>query len=497
MPNIREYRPAGEVPGIVQGPRANADTFGANIGASIERAGGAIMNAADIVQKNNERAEISDLNAKLAKAQADWTIEWNETLKTADPADKTLAERFNQGLEERLAGVREGIETRAGELHFEQSSSRLKAHFAETAYQGQSTLAGIKAKEDYEQARNSRQAALINDPSAFQLTLEMENEDVESRVANGLPRATAEQLRNESRLLYAKAALRGWAKLDPSYAKEQLASGQWDQFLSGEAKVQMVGEADQEIRGRMVEAERLRAANERIVKEQQEKTQTEFLTKIVQGSLKANDILSSNLDFAQRHQMLNILDSHNKSELKTDKALMADLFDRIHTTEDDPRKIKDEKELNAFVVQKKLTIEDLNVLRKEFQGRTTSEGKAEGDWKQDFYRVARGKLTKSNDLLGVKDPEGDERYLQFRIMADKAIEDGKKAGKSPAQLLNPESPDYVGKALSSFVKSGRQIMKEKAGRMRPQPSVTPAPTPTPLPRQPGEKPADYLKRIGK
>jgi len=64
--------------------------------------------------------------------------------------------------------------------------------------------------------------------------------------------------------------------------------------------------------------------------------------------------------------------------------------------------------------------------------------------------TAKGQISGSDEELHIKDPKGDELYLKFLATALPAYEEGKKAGKTPAQLLNPDSPDYVGKAITQY-----------------------------------------------
>ena len=493
MPNIKEYRPSQEVSGVVQGPRASADAFGGSLGRGMEQFGHGISQAADVVQKNVERSEISDVNAKLAKAQADWTVEWNETLKTADPGDKTFASRFNEGLQEKLEAVREGITTRAAEQHFEQGSARLQAHFTETTYQGQSTLAGIKSKEDYISARGYREATLVNDPSSFQKILQDEDSDVESRIATGLDRRVAESLRGDAKIRYAKAALNGWSKLNPEYSKELINSGKFDQYLDGDAKIQMLGHADQEISARFTKETRMRAEQERIKKDQQEEFQTSIYTDIVRGN--TNDIENRILDnpvmeFAQKKQMIDIVRRNATEKIRTEPAVFLNLLNRIHAPDDDKKKLNDEAELIQYVGNG-ITVENLNFLRGEMQGKKTTAGKIESDLKANFLKAAEAKLVKK-DALGTVDPVGQQNYTNYIADFYQKFEAAKKAGKDPYDLLgNPKSPDYMGDMVNQYYKTPQQKMKATVNLMRPVPAVTPTPVPK---YNPGEDLDEYFSR---
>lgn len=490
MPNIKEYRPSAEVPGIVQGPRANADTFGANIGASIERAGGAIMNAADIVQKNNERAEISDLNAKLAKAHADFTKIWQEQISKADPGDRTLSERFNEGLADHLSTIEEGAETRVGQEHVRQLSTNLKLQFAQTTLAGQSQLTGIKAKEDYLSMANSLSSALLNDPSGLQDAFDLHDTGVESLVSTGLlPRATAEELKNKTRMALAESSVRGWIKLDPEYAKESINTGAFDTLLSGDAKHQLYREAEMAVGARESKAARERSEHERIIKERQESVQSEIYTDVIRGNTAniENRILDNgDLTYEQKKQLIGDIKRNATEKIATDPSVKIDLFNRIHAPDSDPRKIRDESELNGFF-GRGLTMEDLSQLRSEVSGRKTVQGKIESDLKDQFLKSVQQQLVKANPLMGVRDPEGEEQYLKFLNFFLQEYEAKKKAGKTPSQLLDPDSPDYLGKSAGQFVKTPQQILKSLSKGTKAKPTSE---------RKPNESPEEYLKRKG-
>lgn len=158
----------------------------------------------------------------------------------------------------------------------------------------------------------------------------------------------------------------------------------------------------------------------------------------------------------------------------------------------------------------------MNHLRDEMQGKQTEAGKIENDMRQRVMDIAKGKLTKSNPLTGFRDPMGDEQYAKFMVYFMDAYKTQRAGGKSAVALLSPDSPDYLGKMISSYTRTNQQIMRDLAPKrsapaggglaLTPQtqpaeagPATTPlyrAPAPPkPSPRQSGESAADYLKRI--
>lgn len=131
-----------------------------------------------------------------------------------------------------------------------------------------------------------------------------------------------------------------------------------------------------------------------------------------------------------------------------------DVFNRIHAPDGSPNRITDPSQLYSMVGQPGgLTIAGLAKAREEIMGRRTPDGEAESAMRAQMFRNVHGMLTGTNDGLGIKDPKGEEIYLKFMAAAYPAIEAAKSAGKSPYQLFDPNSPDYIGKIAAGMKRS--------------------------------------------
>lgn len=517
MPVIREYQQKTDVPGPINRPAYSADQFGAQQGRALEAAGGAVMGAADVMAKRLDQENTSDVTQKLTKANADLAIDLQETIRKAEPGDKTAFEEYNKRVEETIGKIGEDASTVSARAFFGEASVRIKGQLSKTAYDGQAELSGIKAVSDYTNTVNNLSAATMADPSSVGLQRELHKQAIENLVATGqLPRAKALELERQGDTSLAKASVRGWIGLNPDYAKQKLKSGEFDAQLGAEGKLQLLGEVDQAVRGKEIDAERRRQEQERVVKKQQQQTQNDFLAKLVDGDVSAKDILNSNLEAfgsGSKEQFLQLMKARNSPEekLKTDPTTMITLFNRINLPDGDPNKLVDENELNKYVGNG-LSFPDLNRLRDEMQGTQTEAGKIEADLKRQVFEIAKGKLTKSNPLTGFRDPIGDENMQKFMVGFFEEYKAQRAKGKSARELLTPGNEFYIGKNIDSFVRTPQQIMRDLAPKrarpqtngladlMKPQTNeagaktFTAPPKAEPLPRQPGESPADYLKR---
>jgi hypothetical protein len=518
MPKIQEYVSRTSVQGPVSSRRATAEDLNPNGG--FEAAGKALSEVGDVVERRAQQADVSDLNAKMSEAHAQFTVQLQETLRTADPGDRTIADKFTQQYDDYMSKLGENVATSAGRNYFTKASAEMRAHFIESAHNGQADLAGVKAKEDYTKSISSLTSSLLNDPSSEALAQKIHDTGVDNLVSSGLlSKAKADELKITGRADLAKSAIRGWVNLNPEQAKEEIKGGRWDGLIDGDVKHQMLGEAEQGIRGKEIENERLRREQERQRQEAQSQTQNAFLEKLTSNQLTNKDILKSNLDAfgsGSKEQFLQLVKASNEGKMKTDPGTYRDLFNRIHLPDEDPKKLRDENELNQYVVKGRLSFEHLNQLRAEIQGKRTPDGEMEAELKKGLVKVAEGKLTRSNPMLGLRDVDGDEQMQKFMTFFLKEFDTQKKSGKSAAQLLSPESPDYLGRYISNYTRSPNQIMKSLVGTMNNKPAglANPPSTPPgsssvvgpPLPpsqpssdkaRRPDESPQAYLKRIGK
>jgi hypothetical protein len=171
-------------------------------------------------------------------------------------------------------------------------------------------------------------------------------------------------------------------------------------------------------------------------------------------TLSGRDILNDNtLTLEAKQKLFNVKAATTGAE-KADKTYgpgFTALYQKVHAADNDPNRITDPSSLYAHVGPNgDLTVAGVDKLVTEIQGHKTPEGVAEGEMKNQFFKLAKGQITGSDEGLHIKDPKGDELYLKFMAQALPAYDAGRKAGKSATQLLNPDSPDYVGKSIETF-----------------------------------------------
>lgn len=506
MPEIKEYNLRVAPVGPTDVRRATGADFGSEVGEGVQKLGAATSELNNSLYKAKTNSEISDVSAEMAKTHAELSAEYQKQLQ-----DGSLkVEDFSKLVKERTDAVGELANTPEARQYFQRSAATLNGHFLETATIGQAHLTGEKSKNNFAIGVNASTTALLSDPSSFNTTLKLHSDTIDNLVASGqLPAIKADELKLETQNSLAKSALQGWINLNPAIAKQQLASGQWDKYLGtqnvtgGQVKEQMIASANQAERAKEIEDERLQRAHEKIVKQQQQDTQNDFLDRMSQGTLSSKDILGSNLDpfgSGSKEQFLQLLKTSQSEKIKTDPSTFTDIFNRVHLPASDPNAINDENILNGYL-GKGLTLDDIKNLRKEMQDKGTQAGDIEGQLKKGLTDIAQGKLTKSNPLTKFKDPIGDANYQRWLSDFLTNYNEQKKKGKTPQELLNPDSPDYMGKTIDRYVRSQTDVIKDTVRALQRPGTQKAGPVPVnvvpPAPRQPGETPDAYLNRIGK
>lgn len=514
MPILKTYDQQVRAEGPTEFRQVTANDYGAANAQAMSQLAGNVGQTVDVVTKQMEQQEISDLNARTAKAQADLSGELQQIISTTTPGDKKPFEAYDKKVQDTFAELGSKVESTGAKNFLAEHSSIIQGQLKKTSFSGQAELSGIKAVQDFNTTINSLSSASMSDPSSLSTNRALAAKGIDALVASGqLPASKGFELKAEAERTVTKSAIAGWIDLDPEYAKEKIKSGEFSQVLGADAERQMLAQADQGIRAKEVEIERQRKEQERVKGEQQKVTQNKFLQKLTDGALSTKDIMGSNLEpfgSGSKETFIQLAKTRNSPEekLKDNATTVRDLFERIHLPEDDPRKIRDENELLPMF-GKGLSMNTLNQLRDEMQGKGTIQGETESKMKAAFFKTASAQLIKTNSF-GMSDPKGEENYAAFQAWALNSFNEGKKNGKSAKDMLDPTSKDYLGTNLVNYKKDNKQIMKERMNEMKwraplnkstlgssdklLESTTGQAPAAPVMKRNPGESAVDYMKR---
>lgn len=175
-----------------------------------------------------------------------------------------------------------------------------------------------------------------------------------------------------------------------------------------------------------------------------------------------------------------------ESDLKKYGPGFFDAFKAIHAEAGDPARITDPAQLYNMVGPRgSLTMAGLDKLAQEIYKPKNPESEAETKMKSTFLDNAKRDISGEHDLgfIKLRDPKGEEIFLHYLGYFFPAYDEGRKKGKTPAQLLDPESPDYLGKALNTMKRPMsvwmQDMQKDNQELDAAQKGATAAPAPAP------------------
>ncbi|MDP3939804.1 MAG: hypothetical protein Q8R92_16930 [Deltaproteobacteria bacterium] len=494
MPRVREYTQQIGAQGAIQGRRAApGDSFA--LGPELGRAIGGVS---DLLQDTAERQEVSDIQAKLAKARAEWTVHLVERAQATSPGDATFAGKFNEDFNTYLQQLEGQAQTRAGQNAFRKGAAGLAAHFVEKAgvYQAQSM--GAKASQDYLVSLDARRAELLSDPTQFQALLVAAIGDLNdpAGVYAKMPVADREKLTIQTQQELAMSAVRGLIQNGaPELARRQLDGGQWDQYLDADKKAELIDKAAVGIRGKDVEARRIVAELKAAEKEKQDAVASQFVARMFNpdgNPLRVNDVLKSGLPAERQEHFLRLMETRAKEQLdkpiKTVPSVMTGAFEAIRSG-----KITTISQIEDLYGKKgQVSFEDMNRLRKEFTDARTDAGSKLVERRKIILDGFKPQIDKSNPLMGKLDPTGAAKFAEFQVFARDQEEKMRQAGDDPHDLYRPKSPAFIGNYVPAYYTS----MQDSLATARRRITGGAKPLAEDKRRKPDESIAEWKKRTG-
>lgn len=510
----------GETAALGSRTGAAFDSVGRSVGSAIAVAGNAVERYLDHKQISEGSARWSELTDQVTKA-------WNERVKSSDPNDPTVAKTFMDSLEERLDKFKEeGFYTENGRLFAEAKTTALRQHMQEKTAGDMATLAGEAAKTNQRQTVNSLSSTVHSDPSSLDFSLAALKTSTEALIATSpnLTGAQAARLRSDlmqggSESIIKSAAIGYIQKTGqvPKWATDPKYSA----YING-AELKTFEQAAKSY-------QRLDAAESRAARQQRDyEARNDFNKQVNQLEIDTlpkepggkpvlpSDYWSRLRDLSNHPgaqidpgRLKTMVDNGERITERINKpeplgpishATTIDILDRIQST-DPSRRMVDNKPIYEAYGKNLLNSADFAFLQKEFAQARTPEGEQLNTRTDEFLKAISPQLDKS--VLGSMDTFGKEAMYRFTFDLKAKINEYRKAGKNPYDLLDPSKPDYMGKpeAISPYQSSLQETLLRNAARMRGAPLPTSPdpgapPRPAPPQRKPGESAADYLKRVG-
>lgn len=509
MPVIRNYRQQVGTPRPARPVRTTPQAFGSMEAQATGQIGNALQNVGNALNQRAIQKEVSQANAAVAKRGAELTIELEQTIRNSPPGEEEAFKKFQEKSANAFTELQEKYSSPAARQRIAESGARINGHLRQKAFQGKAELAGIAAEQNIREVFNSASATVLADPSSIETQREFLDSAIEDQVTLGyLPRAAADQLKEEQQKELTVAELRGVIKLSPDVAKRMLEQdlakekgnktgepkSTYVKQLGSNGALKMLAEADQAIRAQDVEKARLQRQMEQVAEQQRELVRGEFLELATENKLTKDQILNSNLQSfgsGSKDQFIRMIESSNSEPLKTNQQVFTNLFDRINRPEGDPEKITDENDLNRYVIDRQITITDLNRLRKEMRGFGTGDAEVFKDIRRSFFNKAKNQIVKS-DQFG-NPISGSENYYQFQTKFYDYYEKQIEQGKNPKDLLDPNSKEYLGWLVDFYVRTPEEQARDFSAFI--SGTATSGESPDLPEKMPNETPDEYLERM--
>lgn len=477
MSRIPVYEQQTSATADINGRRAQAGdafAFGPELGAAFSK-------TSDIIQDATERQEVSDVQAKLAKARAEWTVQLQERAQSTDPGDSTFAGKFNEDFGKYLGTLQDGVQTRAGQMAFQKGASQLAAHFVETAGVYQAKAIGAKSVQDYTVALDARRNELLSDPTQFEALRAAAINDLTdpSGPYARMPAAEREKLRIQTEQTLALSAVQGLIQNGaPELAKRQLQGGKWDAFLDADKKSALTDRAEVGIRAKDSEAERQRQLAERERRDRQDATMRTMLARIIDpknngGALSDREILANpDLDAPRMQHMIDYKRARAKeladgAEQRRNPMKVRELLGEIIAAGDDPSKAFTLDNVNAAYREGKISTPEWSFLSGQFD--RYKDGSTNSFARDLNSRIGQIEGQIRGSLFFMSAPEKSiDAVNRMRYDLDEQVRELRSQKINPRELLNPKSKNYFFSAenLQTYFRPLNEEVRAQANAAR-------------------------------
>lgn len=482
-----------------------SETQGAAIGAGLEDLGGSVTQLGQALAQRKAQREISALNAEFAAAQAELTVEWQETLRTADPSDLDTADRFREGsVATRLASLEQKATSREAKDYFSRLSAGLSSSFLVTTEAGMASLAETAAVDSFNTFKNQFANAVTADPYSFEDVLPNIDMAIEGYVqTNNLSREQAIKLRSEAASNTAMSAAMARVEANPDEGIEFIDAGGYSEYLDPRqnARLKSYGETIKRSQ---------EAAREKAIQQRLDAKRSNALAAVIapDGSVDQDALLQVSAQLARdpdfqsdpagQAAAFNLIrglqaDAEDSRANKTNPQLMQSFVQRALLPRGNPNRatITEVQERIANGI----TAADANHIINIIQGQEDPATKAFYEAQDGAFRAGRSVIAGSSDLALVSNPAAIIDYQNFENWARARSLQLFKEGMSPTDVFATDGPIYS--EMPSFMRSrdGKKQISEfrddlAAGRaqIRTAPGVTLEVDPFAIPDDTSAKP---------
>jgi len=495
VPNIPEFEARAADQGL-QPQEGGARAFegeGRHVEAAYARAGNDIGSGINDLGTTWEhhvtvQADLSTLklqSQKMVSRQQEWRQAFAE-----DQAAPVHNPNLLQDLQQKWAGEDDAynatLPTQEAQAFHQEQAIRQRQHFAEVGMADMATLAAHQGVTDVEHTGIYLQSASHNDPTSLTHNLGTIDTSVEAQIRALGPNATAEAIAlmreagDRQKTASTLAAGRGTVDnaVDPvggapgsgigPAATKFLESPEAKLYLSDQQRAEIQGYADRQSHARQQDAWMQEEHAHRQAEWQSQDTMSQY-QKILGDSLKPGgslpgDFLSTvladpHLRPGDRDTLVGLTHrmQTEAANIQTGPGVLHTLLGRVTLPEGDPHRLTPNEVLQHIGVD--LSRTDGDFLLERLKPAAEAHDRMANIMLDQAIREARAALV-PHDTLSNLDPAQkaleEHNMSAFETWFVAAYTDGLRQGKTPAQLLSPDSADYLlkGNKIQTFAGQG-------------------------------------------
>ena len=265
------------------------ESLGSFEASNIRQAGsavaGGIKSAGDAYVNSVDHQEISHGTATFAALQDDLTKQWNETIKTANPNDPSVAAKFRETvMQPALENFNGAFSTEKSQAWAESHTAALTQHFYQKTAADMSTMAGIAVRQNVDDATKHMSSTAISDPTSVPFLLESVDHSIGGIVGSSPTLSPIDGARIKSEVAtQTKANIVKYGAIgaiqksgDPEKTADEWVKKYPDYIDGAEAKA-LAGAARQQIRARNYDFETDRRRQKEIAQDKSTEASNQYL----------------------------------------------------------------------------------------------------------------------------------------------------------------------------------------------------------------------------
>lgn len=472
LPYSSDVSPDAGIPSRRALPQDAGNAGLSDLGEGLQKTGDTLYDVA-------QTQETADVYSALAAKRSQWTNELHNRAATTPAGDPNFADNFTRDFGDDIGQMGNNVATRGARLALQRGQAELTSELVQKASVFQIQSAGIKAKVDYQSVINNNRNTVFGDPSQFGSVLRDTSamlNDPSGPYAK-IPADVRAELDLTTKESLALSAVQGTARQDPDLALDQLRSGKWDQFLTGDKRNTAETFAIRAQNAKRIEEDRVDNAQKRADEADWDNTGKQFLKQLNSvdpqtPALSANDIMyGAGKDMPARLQehWLGMLDRAQKPDplSQISAANSTHLFKMMTLPDGDPNKLDSKSQIDDAYIGGGLNRTDHDWLVGQFENNAGDGGRLLKT-KATFLKSVEPQIIQQL-LPGIpKDPNSPEQFYRFSRMVDDKVKEYQETKKNPNDLFNPSKPDYLGGAtVQPYTIPLTQQIKDVTSRVAP------------------------------